>query len=240
MSLHRTLLILTGAVVLSLSAFADNFEALRLKASRYVEQREWLNASAMYWLMLDQRPDDSQLYADAMISNSLTGDTAAVVTLVHSAMENLVNPDTLFANVRARSFALDCPTVYKDLLTRARDNFPWMTRMVDRNLLDYYDYRNDGPQMVKYADRMLQGFPENITYLRVKARGSLLCGDDAQATRVWKHILDIAPDNYDTLIDISAYYVAGGNHATAVPYIRRAMDIRSTPYLRSLLDQATK
>ncbi len=109
--------------------------------------------------------------------------------------------------------------------------------MVDRSLLEYYDNRNDGPQMVAYADKMLQGFPENVSYLRVKARGTLLCGDGDEAADIWRHILDLAPDNYDTLLDLAAYLITCGNRDAATPYIQRAIAIRSTPYLQSLLNK---
>ena len=219
------------------AAAAGETDALRTKAARYVAQGEWLNASAIYWLILDQAPDDTDIYADAMISNTLAGDTTAAISLVHNAMDNLVNADTLFSRIRTRAFTLGHPNIYQDLLVRTRDHFPWMTRIVDRSLLEYYDYRNDGPQMVAYADKMLQGFPENVTYLRVKARGTLLCGDGDGAADIWRHILDLAPDNYDTLVDIAAYLVTCGYRDAATPYIRRAVAIRSTPYLQSLLDK---
>ena len=172
-----------------------------------------------------------------MICNTLAGDTTAAMSLVHNAMDNLVNADTLFSRIRTRAFALGHPSIYQDLLVRARDNFPWMTRMVDRSLLEYYDNRNDGPQMVAYADKMLQGFPENVSYLRVKARGTLLCGDGDEAADIWRHILDLAPDNYDTLLDLAAYLITCGNRDAATPYIQRAIAIRSTPYLQSLLNK---
>lgn len=219
------------------TAVAGETDALRTKAARYVAQGEWLNASAIYWLILDRAPDDTDIYADAVISNTLAGDTASAISLVHNAMDNLVNADTLFSRIRTRTFVLGHPGIYQDLLIRARDHFPWMTRMVDRSLLEYYDYRNDGPQMVVYADKMLQGFPENVTYLRVKARGTLLCGNGDEAADIWKHILEIAPDNYDTLVDLAAYLVTCGNCDAATPYIQRAIAIRSTPFLQSLLDK---
>lgn len=231
----KILLFLLCAACVGGTALADNYEQLRAKASRYAAQREWPNASAIYWLMLDQRPAETDTYADAMVSNTLAGDTATAVALIHTAMDNLVSPDSLFSTIRTRSFALGCPSIYQDLLIRARDNFPWMTRMVDRNLLSYYDYRNDGPQMVVYADKMLQGYPENTAYLRIKARGSLLCGDGPGAESIWRHILDIEPSNYDTLVDLSAYLVASGNKEAATPFIRRALDIRPTPYLQAML-----
>ena len=237
MNTRKLLLTAICALCACVAALAGETDALRTKAARYVAQGEWLNASAIYWLILDRTPDDTDIYADAMVSNTLAGDTTAAISLVHNAMGNLVNADTLFSRIRTQAFALGHPGIYQDLLIRARDNLPWMTRMVDRSLLDYYDYRNDGPQMVVYADKMLQGFPENVTYLRVKARCTLLCGDGDGAADIWRHILDLAPDNYDTLVDLAAYLVTCGNRDAATPYIQRAIAIRSTPYLQALLDK---
>lgn len=235
MNIRKILFSSACALCVCLVASAGETDALRTKAARYVAQGEWLNASAIYWLILDQTPDDTDIYADAMVSNTLSGDTTAAISLIHDAMDNLVNADTLFSRIRTRAFTLGHPGIYQDLLIRARDNFPWMTRMVDRSLLEYYDYRNDGPQMVAYADKMLQGFPENVTYMRIKARGTLLCGNGHEAAEIWRHILDLTPDNYDTLIDLSAYLITTGNRDAATPYIQRAITIRSTPYLQSLL-----
>lgn len=237
MNIRKALLSATCALCACVIALAGETDALRTKAARYVAQGEWLNASAIYWLILDRTPDDTNIYADAMVCNTLAGDTTAAISLTHNAMDNLVNADTLFSRIRTRAFALGHPGIYQDLLVRARENFPWMTRMVDRSLLEYYDYRNNGAQMMAYADKMLQGFPENVTYLRVKARGTLLCGDGDEAAEIWRHILDLAPDNYDTLVDLAAYLVTCGKRDAATPYIRRAIAIRPTPYLQSLLDK---
>ena len=68
-----------------------------------------------------------------------------------------------------------------------------MTRALDNQLLQYYDFRNDGPMIEQYARRMLAPLPDSVEYLTLLARGLLLQGKIDQAAAVWQQILTLDP-----------------------------------------------
>lgn len=205
------------------------------KAQRFFEQGEWLNANAMYLLMLDARPAEASTYSHAVISNIMAGDTAAVVRLLEQSMKHNVPIDTLLNNVQSLSTKAGISDLYERLLIALRGHFPWMQRGLNLYLLKYYDFRDNGPEMVHYATLMLNGKPGDLDFMRVLARGYMLQGQYDDAVKTWSDILEDHPDNYDTLIDLGNYLWTSGKQDDAIPYLQRAQAIRPTPYVDKLL-----
>ncbi|MDE5785011.1 MAG: hypothetical protein K2H98_00605, partial [Duncaniella sp.] len=121
--------------------------------------------------------------------------------------------------------------VYEDFLLMIAHREPWVSRSIDAYLLRYYNYRCDGPGMVAYADKMLAGLPDDVTFLHDKARGLMLMGDFAAAMDVYRHIVKVAPDNVDALLALGFYAESQGDKTAALPYFERAYSIMPTPYI---------
>jgi tetratricopeptide (TPR) repeat protein len=83
---------------------------------------------------------------------------------------------------------------------------------------------------------MLNGMPESVEFQRQLARGYMLSDKPEEALQTWLKILEANPEHYDTILDVGNYYEAIGDHASALPYLRRANAIHSTPYLTQLIN----
>lgn len=210
-------------------------EPVAVRASRAFDNSEWASAAALYQLAIDRSPDSAALYPRAIVASEIAGDTAATPQMIERAMARGIGFARLIEGVRSTSFAVGAGQYYASLLERLKTEIPWMARPLDHQLLDYYNMRNDGPQIVKYARIMLAGLPDSPEYLSLLARGQMLSDDMAAAAATWTRILDIDPHQYDTLINLGVYYLDGGHPGQAVTYLRRAADIHPTPYLESLI-----
>lgn len=239
----RLMTAVLAAVMTAMAVYADttggedSYEATATKARRFFENREWLNASAMYTLMLHSRPDVAENYGYAIVSNEMTSDTIAVRHLLEQSMVHNVPLDSVLNAVKSISINVGSPTHYEQLLYSVRRTYPWMSRSIDMYLMRYYVYRDNGPMMKEYALKMLAGMPDNTEFNRILARGCMLMGEFDEAVRVWKEILKTDPDNYDTLLDLGNYYMTEGDHSAARPYLEQACDMRPTPYVKALLEK---
>lgn len=205
------------------------------KANRFRDDAEWLNASAMYLLMLEAKPHVATNYANAIISNSMLGDTLAVVRVMELSMKNNVPLDSIFSDVQDISARLGVGYLYEDLLLNSAQHFPWLQRGLNSYLLKYYTFRNNGPQMVKYARIMLAGMPKSVEFQRILAKGYVLGDNMEEAVAVWREILAGHPNDLPTLLDLGNYYVATGAMEKARPYLELANKLKPTPYLSTLL-----
>lgn len=206
------------------------------RAARSFEWKEWNSAAAMYELMLRERPDSLSSYTRAVAANQMLGNDEQAIDLVERAMAHGIGLSELLEQVRLTDFALGEGDRYGALLHRLTEAMPWMRRALDNELLRYYCFRDDGPNIVRYAKVMLAGLPESTEYLSLLARGYMLQGLDAEAADTWRKILAIDPDNYDTLLYLGNYCRMQGNDTEAEALLRRAAAIRRTPYLESLLN----
>lgn len=206
------------------------------RAARSFEWKEWNSAAAMYELMLRERPDSLSSYTRAVAANQMLGNDEQAIDLVERAMAHGIGLSELLEQVRLTDFALGEGDRYGALLHRLTEAMPWMRRALDNELLRYYCFRDDGPNIVRYAKVMLAGLPESTEYLSLLARGYMLQGLDAEAADTWRKILAIDPDNYDTLLYLGNYCRMQGNGTEAEALLRRAAAIRRTPYLESLLN----
>ncbi len=231
-----TLLIII-CVIFTSAAVTTNYDSLKTRADRFFKNNEWASAGAYYTFMLEERPDVADTYGRAIVSCMMGGDTVTPRQLLTKAMENKVPLDSVLANVRLYAFAKDSAVFYPRFMLSVARNQPWLSRPIDAMLLKYYLQRNDGPMIIRYAKTMLNGVPDDIRFLSALAHGYMLTGDYTDAVAAWQHILHIAPSNYDTLLQIAAYYVSDGKIQQAIPYYERANNIHPTPYVTSILSK---
>lgn len=240
----RLLLLLLHAAV-ALSALAADYGAVAEKARRFFHYREWASASAMYDLMLDERPAVAETYPYAIVAASMRADTAGEMRLLEQAMNHSIPFDSVMSGVKRVALASGNVETYEHFLLNAQRSFPWLGRAIDRFLLDYYTSRSDGANMVSYSRLLLHGLPDNEGFLGTLARGQMLEGHIDSAMLTYRHILSLYPDNYEALL-------ATGNHAamlipqtqaagrdslrrTAREALQHAYTLKPTPYIARLL-----
>lgn len=215
----------------------SSYERNARKAENFFAAREWLNATAMYTLMLHEDPRQSDVYAHAMVAHYMAADTTRAVTLVQTAMNYAVPLDSLLSDLREVSLSTGSSDMYENLLLRVREAYPYLARAFNIRLADYYQFRSNGPMMVEYARKLLATSPDNIRYRRMLAEGYLLQGDNAAATREWTSILAQHPDDLATLLDLGSLYWVTGRRSEALPLLTRAYSLKPTPYLLHLIEE---
>lgn len=251
--------------VVAISALTLNsqtpYSRLELKADRFFEQKEWSQAAATYYQMLEVRPDVAATYGKAIVANAVKGDTIAEMDLMVRALNSKIPFDSVLSRVRMTSFQLGKSNLYGDFLLRVKDAYPWMRRPVDNYLLRYYIYRQDGAKMMEYSQMMLQGDPTNTQFLTSLAQGAMLCGNFEEGISAYETILSVSPDDYDSLLALGNYYyienrtaveasakdekqlvkaLPNGPYAEkALRYLSRANALRPTPYVASQISSLT-
>lgn len=211
------------------------YSRLQIKADRFFDQKEWAQAAATYYQMLEIKPEVAATYGKAIVANAVKGDTIAEMALMVKALNAKVPFDSVLSRVRSASFQLGKSNLYGDFLLRAKDAYPWMRRPIDNYLLRYYVYRHDGAKMVEYSKLMLQGDPSNTGFLMSLAQGAMLCGDYREGVAAYESILAVVPDDYDSLLALGNFYYDSGEKEKGAGYLRRANEIHPTPYVTSLL-----
>lgn len=213
------------------AAAKDRYESLADKSALMFNAREWASASALYGLMLDERPESDTVYVSAIVSASLGGQPGQASDLLVKAMSHGVGFSRLMSGVKQLSFSIGEARVYEDFLIRSLADCPWLKRPIDDELLRYYLFRNDGCNIVRYATLMLDGLPDSVTYLSALADGYVALGRFTDALHTWQRILAIAPHHYDTLLRAGNYLAMTADTTAAVQYLTLADSIRHTPYL---------
>ncbi len=234
-AIKRLLFLITVVLNVSVISAQTPYSRLEVKADRFFDQKEWAQAAATYYQMLDIRPDVAATYGKAIVANAVRGDTLAEMDLMVKALNAKIPFDSVLSRVRSTSFHLGKSNLYGDFLLRVKDAYPWMRRPIDNYLLRYYIYRHDGAKMVEYSKMMLQGDPDNTAFLMSLAQGAMLCGDFREGVRAYEAILAVAPDDYDSLLALGNYYHMEGNPTKAAAYLGRANTIHPTPHVTVLL-----
>ena len=235
-------LFLTIAALLSIfSSFAQtDYERLEEKARRFFGYQEWASANAMYLLMLEEKPRIVSTYAHAAVANVLAGDTIQALGLVPRSMNNEIPIDSLLTEIRTISFSVGRGDLYENYLLGLKNNYHWLSRIADNYLMDYYAFRQNGPELIKYAETMLAGLPDNRNFLRMLAYGRLLDGNTPGALDVWHKVVELYPEDYDTLLDLANCYDAMQNVANALMWFRKADEIKSSPYVTERITVLTR
>ena len=234
----RRLILLATAVAAIVAARGETptFEQLSVKADRFIQYKEWASAQAMLQLMVTERPDDAALTGKAIAVAGVRNDSTEQLRLFRNAVSNRQPFEKVFMSVEDESFALARGDVYEDFLLMIARREAWVRRSIDSYLLRYYTYRCDGPGMVAYADKMLAGLPDKVTFLHDKARGYMLTGDFSAAMDVYRRITEVAPDNVDALLALGFYAESQGDKSDALDYFKKAYAIMPTPYLKSKIE----
>lgn len=236
---RNTLHILLALLLLSALPLGAQtpYARLKLKADRFFEQKEWAQASATYYQMLELEPAVPATYGNAIVVSALRGDTIGEMQLMVRALDNKIPFDSVLSRVRSTSFSLGRSNLYGDFLLRVRDAYPWMRRPMDNYLLRYYTYRHDGAKMMEYARILLQGDPDNTGFLWALAQGAMLCGDTPTGVATYHRIIQLAPEDYDALLALGNHYYIIDDRERALRYLSRAMAVHPTPYVASILDK---
>ena len=233
--MKKILAAITGLCISLAALAASDYATTAAKAQRFFDAREWASAQALYGLMLDQQPKADSVYIHAIVASSMLGHSNTASTLLTNAMNAGVSFSQLMSGVKTVSFEVGAPAVYEDFLKRSQHDCPWLHRAIDAELLKYYIFRNNGPLTVEYARKMLAGLPNSVEYLSDLAEGYIAMGDGGNAAETWKRILDLEPDNYKTLLKLGNYYDIIGDRSAATDYLRRADQIRQTPFVAKRL-----
>lgn len=220
----------------ALTSFALDNATVRLRADRYFSQNEWPSASAFYTLLLEQDKECTDMFGKAIVSSLMIPDTAAVLRFTNDAIDRHVPFKSLFGTVKSESFSIGLENAYENYLILVKDNYAWMTRTVDNSLMEYYTFRKDGKNMIKYASIMLEGLPESVNFLSILAQGYLLDGQTDKAVETYCKILDIDATNYDALLYLGNYYWNINDKATARTYFFKAYEIHPTPFVKKKLE----
>lgn len=235
MKIKILLLFMLGVAAVSPAWAQSSYSRLELKANRFFDQKEWAQAAATYYQMLDQRPDVAQTYGKAIVANAVRNDTVAEMNLMAKALDNKIPFDSILSRVKSESFAIGKSNLYGDFLVRVKEGYPWMRRPIDNYLLRYYTFRHDGRKMMEVSEMMLQGAPDNVGFLSTYAQGAMLCGDFPRAIATYGKILAIDPEDYDTLLTLGNYYRLNGDSSQWRPFLERAYSLHPTPHLQQLL-----
>lgn len=241
--MRKIILSIALASVLALSA-AGTYDETSAKARRFFDNSEWASASAMCNFMLHERPAVPSTYGMAIVSTQMQADTLRSMQLLGEAMRYGVPLDSVLEQVRRYSYAIGHAQLYENFMLQAARENSWMARPIDVALLKYYNFRDNGPKIVEYANRMLDGAPDNIQFLDLLAHGLMLQDDGPGALQAWRRIVELHPDNYRALLQIANYSRLVGEDAEALAYFRRAQSLRATPYvaqaIQELSDKKTK
>lgn len=233
--MKKIILVITAIFVSIAASAAGDYATTAAKARRFFNAREWASAQALYGLMLNERPDADSVYVDDIVASSMLGHSDTASDLLSRAMTAGVSFSRLMDGVRTVSFEVGAPDVYEDFLIRSRRDCPWLERAINSELLRYYIFRNNGEQTVAYAQKMLSGLPDSVEYLSDLANGYIMLGDGDKAVETWKRILAIDPSNYTTLLNLGNYCDITGDWLGAADYLRRAAEVRLTPYVAKKL-----
>jgi hypothetical protein len=104
-------------------------------------------------------------------------------------------------------------------------------------------FRHDAPNIITYSNLLLQGLPDNMTYLASLAYGYMLDGQEDKGVDTYKYILTLNPSDQNALIELGNYYYKDYRHhgnnesrELAAGYLKQAYNIRPTPYIAQLLE----
>lgn len=242
----RLFSILSIMLLVAIQSSATGYDLTRKKAERFFSNSEWASASAMYELMLAERPAVSSTYGHAIVSASLRTDTLDQMRLLEQAMHHSIPFDSIMESVHKVSLGCAHIQAYEKFLLLAKKEYPWLGRAIDRYLLDYYASRHNGAMMVHYSSLILNGLPDDINYLSLLAKGYMADNDISAATAVYNRIIQLDPDNYDALLAIGNYSYDISQNCSDPETIRKeksrartclqhAYSLKPTPFVAQLL-----
>lgn len=239
-SFRRKIVILTVAAV-ALSMVAADYGLTARKAARFFDNREWASASAMYELMLNEKPSEVETYALAIVAAYENADTLKAMNLFERAQANFIPFDSVLTATRRTSFAVGEPRLYEDFLLRVRQANPSIERPINAYLLKYYLFRHDGENIMKYAEIMSVGAPNAQEYVKAFNEGLRLTGRTDEMKFIAGDSGEM-PESFDELVNIgvTAMVLAeadstGETRRFALKALTAANKIKTTPKLREYI-----
>lgn len=238
-SFARRLASLAAMVATIISAVSvapqRSFDTLAVRADRFFNQKEWASASALYTLMIDQRPDSAALYGRAITAAGMRNEVGEQQMLLRKALQSKVPLDSLFNSVAHSSFALGQSNLLERFLIMSAESEPWMSRKIDAQLLAYYTFRRNGEAMIEYASKLIKGAPDNENFGMRLAEGLLIEGRTDEAASAFRNLLDHHPQSLDALLYLGEIALEQSDTAMARAYLERARDICDSPRLQTIL-----
>ena len=235
------LLLLVCFSLTAVSAPKSNYSLIKTKAERFYKYEDWRSALAMYELMLAEKAVDADTYARGIVLSGIVEEEAVQHSFLERAEKNLIPYDTLFAGVQKHSLNLSVPKVYTRFMLGIRKAKPWLERMVNIRLLDFFLFRNDADNIIAISGDLLAATPDNIRFLDALGKGYVLKGQFDKSAECYRKILKADPKNYNALISLGNYYdslpkiendsVSEQHVLRALSCFRHAAEIRSTPYV---------
>lgn len=236
---HRFPTIIIAILALSISAGSampstpDNSTAAR--AGRFFSYREWINAGALYTMLLGDDPTNTLFCSRAIVAAGMLGDTVQQTTLTTAALDARMPVDSLFTAVERTSFSVGQTSLYEEYLMRIKRAEPWLSRIIDGYLMRYYTYRRNPRGMIDFSLIMLQGNPESEPFLYTLAQGYLINGQTDQAVDVYRHIVSLNPKALEAILYLANYYDSADNHTEALIYFRQAALLQPTPFIENAI-----
>ena len=238
---HKFIFILSCIFIIVPIVYGQNeYQRIENKAQRFFDNEEWASANAMYLLMLEEEPRQVSTYAKSAVSNIMIGDTVQALSMVTRSMKFEVPLDSLLAGIRAVSFSIGRGDLYEHYLLKIKTTYPWFSRVADNYLMQYYAFRQNGPELIEYAETMLEGLPGNRNFLRMLAYGQLISGNNSGALETWHRVMFLYPEDYDTILDLANFYDATGEKYDALKWMLRAETIHPTPYVSTRISELRK
>jgi cytochrome c-type biogenesis protein CcmH/NrfG len=78
---------------------------------------------------------------------------------------------------------------------------------------------------------MLNGLPDSKDYLNALATGYIDNDQPDMAAETWQKVLELYPNDYQTLVNLGNVYLELGDESRAHDYLGRAYRLHPTPYL---------
>lgn len=226
-----------------------NYNRLEAKAESFIQIKEWNSAYAMQLLMMEEHPNETVHYSRAIVLNGLMKDEKTQLDLLEQSLKRDMPLDSIFSEVNEFAFSISEPQEYEHFLLLVKKRNRWLSRHINIRLLDYYSFRNDAANMVEVGNELLSATPDDINYLSVVARGYFLLNDYENGVNMYKRILEIFPDDYDSLLALGNYYCVMWESAKdsrsqmtsiktdALEYLKQAYKINPTPFLQQKIKE---
>ncbi len=221
---------------LALSAAEAPDSTLSVKAERAFIYREWPNVTALYMLLADRTPDQGLPYSRIVLSQYMRSDTATTTAILEKALANNVPLDSVLRPLCDDAFTIGRPEIYEQFLLRMQRSLPWLYRVADIRLLDYYTRRRMPAEMVEYGRRRLALHPDDISALNTLAQANVLQNNLDAAAECWRRILEIDPTHYTALAALANYY-STSDPCVAAGYARQALAIRANTALQKIAEK---
>lgn len=200
-----TFIILFISTLLSAIEIEEN--KLIDKANKHIENMEWKEASALYDIIISQKPDSLNLYIPAIVASAKTDNYNHVVDIVVISEKNGIALDSILDNLLTYTTKIGNTEIYEKTILSLQEKQPWFEKLFNKQLLEYYKKRHYNIKAIEIADRIIKNKPANIKeIMTIKANCLNELGDIDSAAIVMSEILAIDSTFYDARLYLGNYY----------------------------------